>query len=84
MWLTKIHDTSKDVLEILEEDHDIARGKGLRYLIRACSRNNKPPLLLGQPACLLGEIRHEEKCRDADRNRQDAFKDEDPPPITQA
>ena len=85
MTLTEVDKTPKNILRVAEEAQNISSDNLSRSLIISShSRHYPSPLVLGQPCRLLWKIRNEEKRRDADENGQDAFEDENPPPITVA
>ena len=83
--LTEIDDSSKDILRVAEKVQNIPSDNLCRWLLVSARSSYHPSsLVLGQPCRLIGKIRDEEKCSEADENGQDAFKDENPSPITVA
>jgi hypothetical protein len=82
---TEIDDRAEIALGVAEKADQILGSNLLaQQLLPARSRNHPRPLLLGQPAGVLGEVGQQEEGDEGDDDGDEALEDEEPAPVGQA
>lgn len=79
----EVHDSTHDLLDILEEVDAISESHALSVFVVTSSGDHKASLLFCKPACFLREVTDQEEGRNSNEDRQDALEDENPLPVMQ-